>query len=187
MSEQQAAEYYCGGGMTDIGSHHAPHWSPQATGKGTPPRWCCGEPNGGRSRTANYVPTAEALAAVREEYGHVHREGDRCSTACPTPSGGWRVFPAEWPQDAAAVTDALIAARAAVVEARRAIQYASDLIGSADLARPVRDAEGCMTAALVVLYPKVAEWRGTYHNRVAIDHVWPVRDTSADASGGSHD
>lgn len=34
--------YYCGGGMTDAGSRHAPHLAPQFKGDA---RWCCGDPD----------------------------------------------------------------------------------------------------------------------------------------------
>lgn len=41
MTEPVQALYYCGGGMTDVGSLHAPHWAPQFKGE---PKWCIGDP-----------------------------------------------------------------------------------------------------------------------------------------------
>lgn len=40
--EPRTWRWYCGGGMTDVGSHHEAHWSPRLD---KPPRWCCGDPD----------------------------------------------------------------------------------------------------------------------------------------------
>jgi hypothetical protein len=129
---------------------------------------------GGEAATGSFAPAPEQLDAVRARYPHAHREGDRCSSACPFYGNAWRVFPQSWPTDAEAITDAIIAAREAVTAARRAIQDAAALIGDTDAERPLRDAQGCMTAALVVLYPEVATWRGRHRDRACIDVLYPT-------------